>query len=181
MYKCCFLACFCASQHQQRQKTELILAVTDSPVANHWPDRDQIWHTYSDSPGNGHRLKKLTSRASRGIWRGLGGHTCIQKCGNRPWHWTVATTGPGGQWIRKSTGPPKNPLAPQKHVMNQIIFPAGIYDFTREVAYFCTLGYNGPFLLKLPYYHQKMYLVFDIFCFYKFYIFLHDNGQVYLS
>ena len=29
----------------------------------------------------------------------------------------------------------------------------------------------GPFLLKLPYYHQKMYLVFDIFCFYKFYIF----------
>ena len=39
----------------------------------------------------------------------------------------------------------------------------------------------GPFLLKLPYYHQKMYLVFDIFCFYKFYIFLHDNGQVYLS
>ena len=39
----------------------------------------------------------------------------------------------------------------------------------------------GLFLLKLPYYHQKMYLVFDIFCFYKFYIFLHDNGQVYLS
>ena len=38
-----------------------------------------------------------------------------------------------------------------------------------------------PFLLKLPYYHQKMYLVFDIVCFYKFYIFLHDNGQVYLS
>ena len=58
----------------------------------------------------------------------------------RPWHWTVATTGPGGQWIRKSTGPPKNPLAPQKHVMNQIIFAAGIYDFTREVAHFCTLG-----------------------------------------
>ena len=42
------------------------------------------------------------------------------------------------------------------------------------------LGY-GPFLLKLPYYNQKVYLVLDIFCFYKFYIFLHDNGQVYLS
>ena len=40
---------------------------------------------------------------------------------------------------------------------------------------------NGPFLLKLPYYHQNMTLVLDIFCFYKFYIFLHDNGQVYLS
>ena len=39
----------------------------------------------------------------------------------------------------------------------------------------------GPFLLKLPYYHQNMTLVLDIFCFYKFYIFLHDNGQVYLS
>ena len=38
----------------------------------------------------------------------------------RPWHWTVATTGPGGQWIRKSTGPPKNPLAPQKHVMTKM-------------------------------------------------------------
>ena len=24
--------------------------------------------------------------------------------------------------------------------MNQIIFAAGIYDFTREVAHFCTLG-----------------------------------------
>ena len=29
----------------------------------------------------------------------------------------------------------------------------------------------GPFLLKLPYYHQKMKLVLDRFCFYKFYFF----------
>ena len=42
MYKCCFLACFCASQRQQRLETELTLAVTDGPVANHWTDRDQI-------------------------------------------------------------------------------------------------------------------------------------------
>ena len=33
-----------------------------------------------------------------------------------------------------------------------------------EVAY-------EPFLLKLPYYHKKMKLVLDIFCFYKLYIF----------
>ena len=33
---------------------------------------------------------------------------------SRPWHWTVATTGPGGQWIRKSTGPPKKPTGPPK-------------------------------------------------------------------
>ena len=25
-------------------------------VPNHWTDRDQIWHTYTDSSGNGHRL-----------------------------------------------------------------------------------------------------------------------------
>ena len=48
-----------------------------------------------------------------------------------------------------------------------------------QYAYF--LHIMGPFLLKLPYYHQNMTLVLDIFCFYKFYIFLHDNGQVYLS
>ena len=58
----------------------------------------------------------------------------------RPWHWTVATTGPGGQWIRKSTGPPKNPLALQKHVITQQKFAAWIYDFTCEVTDFCTLG-----------------------------------------
>ena len=41
----------------------------------------------------------------------------------------------------------------------------------------------GPFLLKLPYYHQNMTLVLDIFCFYKFYICLHDNGPrcIYLN
>ena len=49
----------------------------------------------------------------------------------------------------------------------------------RSLVYYS--AYNGPFLLKLPYYHQNMTLVLDIFCFYKFYIFLHDNGQVYLS
>ena len=38
----------------------------------------------------------------------------------RRWHWTVATTGPGGQWIRKSTGPPKTHWPPQKHVMTQM-------------------------------------------------------------
>ena len=32
----------------------------------------------------------------------------------------------------------------------------------------CVLFF-GPFLLKLPYYHQKMKLVLDRFCFYKFY------------
>ena len=37
MYKCYFLACFCSSRRVQRLSTELILAVTDGPVANHKP------------------------------------------------------------------------------------------------------------------------------------------------
>ena len=72
----------------------------------------------------------------------------------RPWHWTVATTGPGGQWIIKSTGPPKNPLAPPPKTCNHPnVFAAGIYDFTREVAHFCTLGLyitKNKYELTLP-------------------------------
>ena len=41
-------------------------------LPNHWTDRDQIWHTYSDSPGNEHRLKKLPPRAPMVIFRGQG-------------------------------------------------------------------------------------------------------------
>ena len=37
-YKCCFMACFCASQRVQRLRAELILAVTDGPVANPRPN-----------------------------------------------------------------------------------------------------------------------------------------------
>ena len=29
-------------------------------LPNHWTDRDQIWHTHTDSSGNGNRLNKLT-------------------------------------------------------------------------------------------------------------------------
>ena len=46
-----------------------------------------------------------------------------------------------GLWqpLARGASESENPLAPQKHVMNQMIFAAGIYDFTREVAHFCTL------------------------------------------
>ena len=44
----------------------------------------------------------------------------------------------GNHW--KSTGPPKKPLAPPKTCNDPNVFAAGIYDFTREVAHFCTLG-----------------------------------------
>ena len=36
--------------------------------------------------------------------------------------------------------PQKNPLAPPKTCNDPNVFAAGIYDFTREVANFCTLG-----------------------------------------
>ena len=38
-----------------------------------------------------------------------------------------------------------------------------------------------PAETTIIYYHQKVKLVLDRFCFYKFYFFLHDNGQVYFS
>ena len=42
MYKCCYLACFCASQRAQRLRTELTLAVADCSVTNLWTDPYQI-------------------------------------------------------------------------------------------------------------------------------------------
>ena len=75
MYKCWFLACFCASQRQQRLKTELTIADTDCPVANHWTDRDQIWNTYADSSGNGHRLNKINLSSAKGYLKGVRGVT----------------------------------------------------------------------------------------------------------
>ena len=43
-------------------------------MPNSSTDRDQIWHTYIDSPGNGHRLKKLTLEL-QGEWGGGQGVT----------------------------------------------------------------------------------------------------------
>ena len=43
-------------------------------LPNYWNDRDQIWRTYTDSPGNGHRLNQLTPQAPMVIWRGSGCH-----------------------------------------------------------------------------------------------------------
>ena len=55
-------------------------------------------------------------------------------CGN---HW------PGGPVNQKIHWPPKKPTGPPKTCNDPNLFAAGIYDFTREVAHFCTLGlYN---------------------------------------
>ena len=55
-------------------------------------------------------------------------------CGN---HW------PGGPVNQKIHWPPKKPTGPPKTCNDPNVFAAGIYDFTREFAHFCTLGlYN---------------------------------------
>ena len=49
--------------------------------------------------------------------------------------------------------PPKNPLAPPRTCNDPNVFAAGIYDFTREVAHFCTLGLyitKNKYELTLP-------------------------------
>ena len=66
-------------------------------------------------------------------------------CGN---HW------PGGPVNQKIHWPPKKPTGPPKTCKNDPnVFAAGIYDFTREVAHFCTLGLyitNDKYELTLP-------------------------------
>ena len=52
-------------------------------------------------------------------------------CGN---HW------PGGPVNQKIHWPPKKSTGPPTTCNEPNVFAAGIYDFTREVAHFCTLG-----------------------------------------
>ena len=49
--------------------------------------------------------------------------------------------------------PPKKPTGPPKTCNDPNVFSAGIYDFTREVAHFCTLGLyitKNKYELTLP-------------------------------
>ena len=65
-------------------------------------------------------------------------------CGN---HW------PGGPVNQTIHWPPKKPTGPPKTCNDPNVFAAGIYDFTREVAHFCTLGLyitKNKYELTLP-------------------------------
>ena len=65
-------------------------------------------------------------------------------CGN---HW------PGGPVNQKIHWPPKKTTGPPKTCNDPNVFAAGIYDFTREVAHFCTLGLyitKNKYELTLP-------------------------------
>ena len=50
-------------------------------LPNHLTNRDHIWHTYTDSSGNGHRLKSNTSSPKCHGGGGVSGSQ-IQNCGN---------------------------------------------------------------------------------------------------
>ena len=73
MYKCCFLACFCASQRIQRRKAELTLAQIREKLRNGWADWHQIWHTCANSYGNGYTPNKLPLETQGGYLGVLGG------------------------------------------------------------------------------------------------------------
>ena len=65
-------------------------------------------------------------------------------CGN---HW------PGGPVNQKIHWPPQKPTGPPKTCNDPNVFAAGIYDFTSEVAHFCTLGLyitKNKYELTLP-------------------------------
>ena len=65
-------------------------------------------------------------------------------CGN---HW------PGGASESENPLAPKKPTGPPKTCNDPNVFAAGIYDFTREVAHFCTLGLyitKNKYELTLP-------------------------------
>ena len=65
-------------------------------------------------------------------------------CGN---HW------PRGPVNQKIHWPPKKPTGPPKTCNDPNVFAAGIYDFTSEVAHFCTLGLyitKNKYELTLP-------------------------------
>ena len=99
MYKCCFLACFCASQRVQRRNAELTLAQIREKLATGWADWHQIWYTFANSYGNGYTPNKLPLETQGGTRGGFRGST-IQNMGklsdwHRLWFTSAASSGNG--------------------------------------------------------------------------------------
>ena len=87
MYKCCFLACFCASQRIKRRKAKLTLAQIREKLPNGWADWHQIWHTCANSYVNGYTPTKLSLYTQGGTWGVLGGQQNFKSLGKlSDWH-----------------------------------------------------------------------------------------------
>ena len=72
-------------------------------LPNHWNDRDQIWHMYTDSSGNGHRLNNYPLDP-QGAFGGGQGVTNSKNVGKMPksctdrdqiWHTYAYSSGNG--------------------------------------------------------------------------------------
>ena len=90
MYKCCFLACFCANQRLQRRKAELTVAQIRKKLPNGWADWHKIWHTCANSYGNGYTPNRLPLETQEGQFGGgvgvLGGQQLKSLGKLSDWH-----------------------------------------------------------------------------------------------
>ena len=112
MYKCCFFACFCASQRLQRRKAELALAQIREKLQNGWANWHQIWHTCANSYGNGYTPNKLPLETKgEGTWEVLWGQQFKSLWKLSDWHnfwFTSADSSGNGHRLN-----PSRPSIPQ--------------------------------------------------------------------
>ena len=117
MYKCCFLACFCASQRVQRRKAELTLAQIREKLPNGCADWHQIWHTCANSYWNGYTPNKLPLETQGGTWGVLGGQQFKSLGKLSDWHQLWFTSADSsGNGHRLNTSRPSIP---------QVVFRGG--------------------------------------------------------
>ena len=96
MYKCCFLACFCASQ---RRKAKLTSAQIRGKLPNGWADWQHIWHTCANSYGNGYTQTKLPLERQGGHLGVLGGQRFKRMGKLSDWHqlWFTSADSSGNE------------------------------------------------------------------------------------
>ena len=113
MYKCCFLACFCARQRARWLRAELTLAQIRDKLPNGWADWHQIWHTCANSYGNGYTPNKLPLETKGGTWRDLGGQQFKRLGKLSDWHQLWFTSADSsGNGHRLNTSRPSIPQGP---------------------------------------------------------------------
>ena len=109
MYKCCFLACFCASQRVQLRKTELTLTLIRERQPNGWADWHQIWHTCANNIDMGMDIRQTycPSTHKGGTWFFLGGQQCKSVGKLSDWHqrWFTSADSSGNRHMSANNTP----------------------------------------------------------------------------